>query len=358
MKKFLYLLTIVLFLGVTACTPKEEESLGREVFALDTVSTFSIWTNEKVNKARAEELLKDVEALLLYYDRLLSRTVETSDVYRLNEAGGMEVPIGLETAYLIEQSLYYSELTQGYFDVSILPVKELWDFKAEHPRLPSDQAIEEARALVSYKNINLGQEVFIGEQDLIKANPLNPEQDKAWRMASLKNGARIDLGAVAKGYIADQISNHLKEQGIEKGIINLGGNILMIGQKGPDQPWKVGVQSPDGAQNSFIATVDVVDASVVTSGVYERYFELDGVRYHHLLNPFTARPTDNGLLSVTIFSDESIVGDALSTSCFVLGPDEGMALVESIPGVEAAFILEDGEILTSSGTDLYNFTLN
>ena len=131
----------------------------------------------------------------------------------------------------------------------------------------------------------------------------------------------------------------------------------MIGEKEPGTPWKVGVQNPDGTQNNFIATVSINDQSVVTSGVYERFFEIDGIKYHHLLNPFTGRPTDNGLVSVTIFSDQSVVGDAFSTSCFVLGLDKGLELIENTKDVEAAFILENGEIVTSSGIEKYNFTI-
>lgn len=357
MKKLAILLCSILFLGATACSPKEAKSFGREVFALDTMSSFTIWTNEEVDDQKAQELVENAEDLLLYYDSLLSRTVTTSDVFRANQAGSNETPISLETAHLIEESILYSNMTGGYFDISILPVKELWDFKAKNPRVPSEEEINAARALVNYKNIDLGTEVFRGENEAIKLSPVAKETEKAWRMLRLKEGAQIDLGAIAKGYIADSISDYLKSQGITKGVINLGGNVLMIGEKEPGTPWKVGVQNPDGTQNNFIATVSINDQSVVTSGVYERFFEIDGIKYHHLLNPFTGRPTDNGLVSVTIFSDQSVVGDAFSTSCFVLGLDKGLELIENTKDVEAAFILENGEIVTSSGIEKYNFTI-
>lgn len=356
MKRILVLLVgLLLATGLTACEKKEAEPVSKEVFALDTISTFSIWPNKSIDAKKAEELLNHVEALTLYYDHLLSRTVEESDVYRANHAGGAPTAISLETAGLIEQSLHYSEITDGYFDITILPVKELWDFKAEHPRVPTEAEIEKAKSLVDYRNIDLGTEVFAGENPEIQLSPVAKDSEKSWRLLTLKKGATIDLGAIAKGYIADKVSEYLKSQGIEKGIINLGGNVLMIGEKEPGTPWTVGVQNPDGAQNSYIATVSINDESVVTSGVYERFFEIGGVKYHHLLNPFTGKPTDNGLLSVTILSKESVVGDALSTSCFVLGLDRGKALLESIPGVEGAFALEDGSIVTTSGIGQYNF---
>ncbi len=343
-------------MGLAGCKNKEEKSLSREVFALDTISTFTVWTNDTVDEKKAQDLLADAEKLIIYYDRLLSRTIESSDVYRANNAGGQTVDVSLDTAYLIEESLKYSGLTEGYFDITILPVKELWDFKSDHPRVPSEAEINKARALVDYKNIDLGSEVITGENDLVSLPPVGSKGQKAWRKLTLRNGAEIDLGAIAKGYIADKISDYLKSQGVSKGIVNLGGNVLMIGEKEPGTPWKVGIQNPDGAQNSFIATVAINDKSVVTSGVYERFFEIDGVRYHHLLDPYTGRPADNGLLSVTILSEESVTGDALSTSCFVLGVEKGLDLIENTKDVEAIFILEDGEIIKSSGIEAYNFT--
>lgn len=354
MKKILVSCFALLFL-LTACSSKQEDSLSREVFALDTISTFTVWTNDTVDSKKAEEILKNAEQLILYYDKLLSRTVAESDVYRVNHAGGAKTDISLETAYLIGEAIKYAEMTEGYFDITILPVKEIWDFKAENPQVPTDAQIEAAKSLVNYRNIELGTTASVGENDQIKKSPLDTSADKSWVTVALKEGATIDLGAIAKGYIADKISEYLKSEGVTKAIINLGGNVLMVGEKEAGTPWTVGVQSPDGVQNSYIATVSINDASVVTSGVYERYFEVGGVHYHHLLDPFTGRPTDNGLLSVTILSDESVVGDALSTSCFVLGLEKGLALIEATPEVEAVFALDNGEIVKSSGVDQYNF---
>ena len=354
MKKILVSCFALLFF-LTACSSKQEESFSREVFALDTISTFTVWTNQQVDSKKAGEILKNAEKLILYYDKLLSRTVEESDVYRVNHADGLPTAISLETAYLIGEAMRYSEMTEGYFDITILPVKELWDFKADNPKVPTEAEIEAARAFVDYQNIVLGTEAFVGENPVIQKSPVDSSSEQSWVMVSLEKGATIDLGAIAKGYIADKIGEYLKSEGVTKAIINLGGNVLMVGEKSPGTPWTVGVQSPDGVQNSYIASVAINDESVVTSGVYERYFEVDGVRYHHLLNPFTGRPADNGLLSVTILSEESIAGDALSTSCFVLGLEKGLALIEQVPAVEAVFALEDGSLVTSSGIDKYNF---
>lgn len=357
MKKFLISSLLgLLLLALSGCNQTQEKSVSREVFALDTISSISIWTNQDLDEKAADEILKNVEKLILYYDKLLSRTQEGSDVYRANHAQGAATAISLETAYLIQESIRYAEETGGYFDITILPVKDLWDFKADHPEVPSEDQIQAAKSLVNYRNIDLGTQAFVGENDEILQSPLDTNQEKSWVLLQLKKGATIDLGAIAKGYIADKVGEYLKSEGVNKGIINLGGNVLMVGEKEAGTPWTVGVQSPDGVQNSYIATVSINDESVVTSGVYERYFEIDGIRYHHLLDPYTGKPVDNGLLSVTILSEESVVGDALSTSCFVLGLEKGLTLIEKTPGVEAVFALEDGDFITSSGINKYSFT--
>ena len=168
--------------------------------------------------------------------------------------------------------------------------------------------------------------------------------------AALTNpDAKIDLGGIAKGYIADRMRDYLKEQGITSGIINLGGNVVVIGSKPDGSKYKVGIQKPFSEQNDIIAYVESDEISVVTSGVYERYFYVDDTLYHHILNPKTGYPVENGLTSVTILSKNSADGDGLSTSCFLLGLEDGMALIEKTPDVEAIFITEDESIHTTSG---------
>ena len=164
-----------------------------------------------------------------------------------------------------------------------------------------------------------------------------------------KEGMQLDLGAVAKGYIADRIKDYLLEQGVESAIIDLGGNILCVGSRPGGDPFRIGLQRPFASHSETVATVEITDKSVVSSGIYERYFEEDGVLYHHILNPETGYPYDNGLVSVTIISDESVDGDGLSTSCFALGLEKGMELINSLPDVQAVFITEDGELHFSEG---------
>ena len=159
----------------------------------------------------------------------------------------------------------------------------------------------------------------------------------------------IDLGAIAKGYIADRIKDYLTEQGVKSAIINLGGNVVCVGEKTDGKPFKIGLQKPFADRTETVAALDINDLSVVSSGVYERHFIQDGVNYHHILDPHTGYPYENGLTQVTIISKLSVDGDGLSTSCFALGLENGMKLADSLDGVYAVFITEDGELHYSEG---------
>mgnify|MGYP000815389423 FL=1 len=163
----------------------------------------------------------------------------------------------------------------------------------------------------------------------------------------------IDLGAIAKGYIADKIRNFLLEKSINRGIINLGGNVLCVGEKSLDNPFLIGIKKPFSEDSVPLVTLRLNNKSAVSSGNYERYFYQDGKLYHHILNPSTGYPYDNGLSDVTIISDASVTGDCLSTTCFALGADKGLELIESLSGIEAMFVMSDGTIKYSSGFSSY-----
>jgi len=320
-------LLLFLMVGCDASDMDGQDKLDAEVFVLDTVVNFSIWNG-------SQEVLDKMVAMCYDYEKMLSKSIEGSDVYRLNHSKGEPVKVSNDTIYLLQKSIEYSELSDGYFDITIFPVKELWGFKSENPKVPTMGDINAELLKVDYRNITIEGNVV-----------------------TLKNGSQVDFGGVAKGYIADEISEYVKSQGIERAIINLGGNVLMVGNKSPENLWTVGIQHPDKNRNESLATVKVEDKSVVTSGIYERFFKIDGKIYHHLIDPFTGRPADNGIQSVTIISDKSIDGDVLSTACFVLGLEKGMKLIESLDGIEGVYVLDDMEIVKSSGVDNYKFEL-
>lgn len=169
------------------------------------------------------------------------------------------------------------------------------------------------------------------------------------RLRFKKEGMGIELGAVAKGYIADKVKEYLVSEGVKSAVIDLGGNVLCIGEKPDGEPFKIGIQKPFADRSETVAAVEIAGRSVVSSGVYERYFEKDGKQYHHILDPSTGYPYENGLVAVTVLSEQSVDGDGLSTACFALGLEKGLKLIEQTPDTEAVFITEDGEMHFSKG---------
>ena len=301
-----------------------QEPVSATAIKLNTAVTVTIYDSQD------RELLTECMNLCDKYEKIFSRTASDSELYQLNHreltpVAGTEdtFQISDPLAELIRKGLYYSELSEGAFDIAIEPLTSLWDFTAEDPQVPEDRLIQEALTKCDYHNVSVNDnnEVILKTED-----------------------TAIELGAIAKGYIADRLKDYLISQGVKSAIINLGGNVLCIGGKPDDSSFKIGIQKPFADRSETIAVMDIKDKSVVSSGVYERCFEQDGTLYHHLLNPRTGYPYDNGLIAVTIISDESVDGDALSTTCFALGLEDGMKLAESLDNVPAFFVTSDYEI--------------
>ena len=296
------------------------EPLTATSFKLNTVVTITLYDS------RDQAVLDGAMELCDEYERIFSRTLPESELYRLN-AGTLPQEDGAyilsdPLADLVGQGLSYSELSGGAFDITIGPVSSLWDFTSGEGTVPDSSAIEAALPLINYEDITL------------EGNRIRFE----------KEGMGINLGAIAKGYIADKMKDYLLEEGVESAIIDLGGNVLCVGQRPDGSPFRIGVQMPFADRSETAAVMEISDKSVVSSGIYERYFEQDGVLYHHILNPSTGYPYENNLVSVTIISDESVDGDGLSTTCFALGLDKGMELINSLPDVQAVFITEDYQL--------------
>lgn len=287
---------------------------------LNTVITITIYDSTDT------QLLQNSLDLCDKYENILSRTKESSELYQLNHGTlpktGDFFLISEECADVISKGLEYSRLSDGAFDITIGPVSSLWDFQSADKQVPSDSEIQSALPKVDYTGISLEGQDF----------------------RFLKDGMALDLGAISKGYIADKIKEYLISEGVTSAIIDLGGNVLCIGSHPDGTPFEAGIQKPFAERNETILTIPVEDCSLVTSGVYERYFEENGKLYHHLLNPSTGYPYDNGLLSVTILSDKSVDGDGLSTACFALGLEKGLALINSLPDTEAVFITDDYQL--------------
>ena len=254
-----------------------------------------------------------------------------SEISRVSaQAGVAPVRVSPETFSVVKQALAQSALTGGVFDSSIGPVTHLWDVGNPKPSVPTAAAIATAKALVNWKDVVL---------------------DEAAGTVFLKRkGMRLDVGGVAKGFAMDQALGIARKAGVTSGIFNMGNSSIgFLGRKPGGKPWRVGLQDPFLANGSYFATVEGFDMTVETSGPYEKFFVVDGKRYHHIMDPRTGAPAESGLEQVTLILPlDTKLADGLSTSCFILGLDRGLALIESLPEVAAIFVTHDRRVILSS----------
>jgi len=299
--------------------------LSKTNFLLGTIVEISVY--DKKDEAlldKAFERIQEIE------DKMTINNAENSEIISLNQASGKnEVKLSPDTFYVVERGKEYSHRSGGLFDITIGPVVKLWNIGTDYAAVPEKNKLEEAVGLVDYSKLRL-----------------NPENHTAFLE---EPGMQVDLGAIAKGYAADEAARILKENGVGHAIINLGGNVITVGGNPNGNPWRIGIQTPSNPRGDFLGVVQIQDQTVVTSGTYERYFEEDGKIYHHILNPFTGYPVENNLSSVSIIADKSIDGDGLSTTVLLMGLEEGMKLVESLENAEAVFITNDNAVYVSSG---------
>lgn len=287
-------------------------------FYFDTVITITLY--EEDNKS----LLDECMALAGHYEALLSPTVEGSDVWKINANPGTFITVDKDTLSLLQEALSYAEVSDGMVTPSIGALSSLWNFGSDCPQMvPESQAIQNALAHIDYHSIEIqGSRVRLNDPEAV-----------------------IDLGFIAKGFIADKMKEFLLSKGVTSALINLGGNLVAVGSKPDGTPFKIGIQKPFASSGTAALTLDLTDISVVSSGNYERYFAKDGRLYHHILSAETGYPVENELSQVTILSPDSTQADALSTLCFILGYEKAVRLLENYPDVQAVFITEDGQIL-------------
>lgn len=310
----------VSFFLVSGCAAVSSEPMTYTDTLFDSVISLQIYDS------RDQDILEGCRELCQKYDVMFSRTNEESEVSRINNAQGNPVEVSPDTATLVKKGLYYGKLSGGAFDITIGSVSKLWDFKSEDPAPPDPAAIAAALTHVDYKKV------------VVEGNTVTL-QDPA---------AALDLGAVAKGYIADRLKDYLEGEGVRHALINLGGNVLAVGDKPDGSSFNIGIQKPFDESGIPLTSVRIDDKSIVTSGTYQRFFERDGSLYHHILDPASGYPCNNGLASVSIITDSSLTADALSTTCFVLGPEKGMSLVNQLENVEAVFVDTDSQITYSN----------
>lgn len=326
-KRYVFVLTILvipIFLQ-TGCAHKAEP-VSQAGFYLDTVIQITLY--DTGNRESCIDTIQDCFALIDNYEHLFSASIEGSDIWNINHGGGKPVTVSEDTLSLLRAALYYSELSDGMVDATVLPLSRLWNFGSDAScRVPDQDSIEAALSHVDWRNVHID-----GSAVTLK-DPL----------------AAIDPGFIAKGYIADRLKEYLLDRGVRSACISLGGNLVTINNKPDGTPYRIGIRKPFAPEGEIAATVTVTDSSVVSSGIYERYFYEDGTLYHHLLDTRTGYPADNNIAGVTILSPSSLEADALSTTCYFLGIDTGMELIESIDGTEALFITKDGTLHYSKG---------
>jgi thiamine biosynthesis lipoprotein len=314
---FISCLLAVLF---AACAPVEET---RSTFALGTVCKIALFENGKKDiYAKIFSRLAEIEAVMSANEIPGGGISELS---RVNQNAGIQpVAVSGELITVLERALFFAKITDGAFNPAIGPLVKLWKIGTEDAQVPDKEAILAVQPLLDYRDV---------------------EVDAANRTVYLKHkGMSLDLGGIAKGYAADEVVRILTDAGIQRAVIDLGGNIYAHGSKAPKQKWLIGIQNPLASRGEFLAVEEVSSRSLVTSGVYERFFEENGIRYHHILDTKTGYPADSGLLSVTIISANSMNADALSTALFVLGYEKGAAILSHFPEVEAVFVLSDTTI--------------
>ena len=312
-------------------------------YYLDTVCSISIYRMEdgqgEVKDAsdmseEANAVINEAFDLCSDLESKISRTRKDSDISRLNSAGGEWVDVSEDTRELIQKGMEYSYSSDGSFDITVGGVTEQWDFHAPEgeAKLPDAEKLAEAVKHINYRNI------------AVEGN----------RVRLTDPGTKLDLGGIAKGYIGDRMTELLESKGVVSAVINLGGNVICIGGKTDEDDFAIGVETPFSDRTEIIGKIDARDKTLVTSGVYERQIEVDGKRYHHILDTKTGWPVDTDLDAVTLIADKGHSGDidALSTTCLILGADDGFRLIEKQDGIEAVFVLSDGSVRTTEGAGL------
>lgn len=298
-----------------------ETAQTAQVFAMDTVMNLTAYGSG------AKTALKNSQDEITRLENLLSRTKTTSEVSQINANPGKAVTVSDETAALIGKSLKYSAVTNGCFDITIAPVVSAWGFTTGTYQVPTAAKLAELLREVDYTKVSVsGNAVTTGA------------------------GQSIDLGGIAKGYASDQIAAIYKKAGVTSGMISLGGNVWVDGKKPDGSKWRVAVQDPNDT-SKYVGVLKLSDAFAITSGGYQRYFEKNGKRYHHIIDPSTGSPAESGLISTTIVSsDNGTMCDALSTAVFVMGEKKALELWRN-SGLKFDMILvtDKGKVLITKG---------
>lgn len=341
-KKIKLIIVIVFMLLLLASCQGDDIIITDRTFALDTLIEIKIYGKENTIN---QSIIDDAFTLIRDLEDTLSVHIAKSDLYNLKEnAGATPVTVSPITYSIISDSTSYSLLTDGLFDVTAGPLIDLWAIDPPNGHVPTAEELDTALDLIDYTKIDFQEDnrIYI-DKDMI-----------------------INLGAIAKGSIADEVKTQLMASGVKSSLINLGGNVLLLGSKPDGSDFSIGIQNPFDLRGSYPMTVALSDVAVVSSGDYERFFVFEGQEYHHILDTHTGYPAQTNIKQVSIIAPTSQMADALSTSVLLLGLKDGLALIDSLDGVEAIFITKDKKIyitnalrdkITQSQEQMKDFTI-
>lgn len=311
------LLTITLLLGGCAV---QEAQYSADFFAMDTFMSI------KAYGSNAQKAVLESQKYINQLESKISRTKTGSDIVKLNSAQGEAVQVSDDTFWILTAAVKEAQVTDGAFDPTVARLTDLWQIGTEKQHIPKKSEIADALKTVGYHNIALSSD----------------------HRVKLKNGAQIDLGGIGKGYAADKVTEIMHNNGVSRAIISLSGNVYVLGEKASGVKWSVGIADPDKKQD-YICSIEESDKTVVTSGDYERFFEQNGVRYHHIFDPKTGYPAVTDLRSVTIVTENSAMADAYSTALFIMGYDKAMEFYKAQGGFEAVFVTKDKKVKVTNG---------
>ena len=319
MKK--YILAIIICILCCACQMHKNDMAEIQMFAMDT------FIDLKAEGENGEKALLEAEKEINRLERLFSTTIEQSEIFAVNQyASKQPITVSKDTFDLIEKAKKYYSITEGAFDITIAPVLKAWGFTEEVKRVPSDEEIQQKLQLVDDSKLHIDKQnstIYLEKENM-----------------------SIDLGGIAKGYASDKVNEILKKNGVSSAVISLGGNVSVIGKRPDGTKWHIAVQDPINSEK-YVGILNVENTSVITSGVYQRFFEQDGKKYHHIIDTKTGKPAQTGLLSVTIVCDDGAMADVLSTSVMVAGLQKGSELWRKLGNFGMIVITDSNEMYIS-----------